>query len=140
MKVMVMIRATEDMENSVMPSEEALTAMTEFNEKLVDAGIMVGGDGLHPSSSGVRVKFDGTKKPVVVDGPFAEAKELIAGYWIWQVGSMAEAVEWVKQVPNPHGDHGEIEIRQVFEPADFGDAFTEEARAKDAALRARADG
>jgi len=137
MKFMVMIRATEDMENGVMPGEDLLTEMTEFNEKLVNAGIMIGGDGLHPSAKGARVKFEG-KKTTVIDGPFAEAKELIAGYWIWELPSMAEAIEWVKQVPNPEGVHGEIEIRQVFEPDDFGDAFSEEARAKDAALRARA--
>ncbi|CAM3550410.1 YciI family protein [Kibdelosporangium persicum] len=138
MKFMVMIRATEDMENGVMPSEELLTEMTEFNEKLVNAGIMVGGDGLHPSSKGARVKFDG-KKTTVIDGPFAETKELIAGYWIWELPSLEEAIEWVKQVPNPEGVHGEIEIRPVFGPDDFGDEFTEEARAKDAALRARAE-
>ncbi|MFC0112938.1 YciI family protein [Kibdelosporangium aridum] len=137
MKFMILIRATEDMENGVMPSEAALTEMTDFNEKLVNAGIMIGGDGLHPSAKGARVKFDG-KKTSVIDGPFAEAKELIAGYWIWEVGSLEEAIEWVKQVPNPDGGHGEIEIRQVFEADDFGDSFTEEARAKDAALRARA--
>jgi hypothetical protein len=137
MKFMILIRATEDMENGVMPSEELLTEMTEFNEKLVNAGIMVGGDGLHPSAKGARVKFDG-KKTTVIDGPFAEAKELIAGYWIWEVGSLEEAVEWVKQVPNTDGGHGEIEIRQVFDAADFGDNFTDEARAKDAALRERA--
>ncbi|MCE7009574.1 YciI family protein [Kibdelosporangium philippinense] len=137
MKFMVMIRATEDMENGVMPSAQALTEMTDFNEKLVKAGIMIGGDGLHPSSNGARVTFDGTKT-TVIDGPFAEAKELIAGYWIWEVGSLQEAIEWVKQVPNTDGGHGEIEIRQIFEAEDFGDEFTPEARAKDAALRARA--
>ncbi|RSM75820.1 YciI family protein [Kibdelosporangium aridum] len=137
MKFMVLIRATEDMENGVMPSEAALTEMTDFNEKLVNAGIMVAGEGLHPSAKGARVKFDG-KKTTVIDGPFAEAKELIAGYWIWEVGSLEEAIEWVKQVPNTDGGHGEIEIRQIFEADDFGAEFTEEARAKDAALRARA--
>ncbi|ONI79319.1 dehydrogenase [Actinosynnema sp. ALI-1.44] len=139
MKVMVLIRATEDMENGVMPSEQVLTEMTAFNEKLVNAGIMIGGEGLHPSAKGARVKFEG-KKTTVVDGPFAETKELIAGYWIWQVESMQEAIDWVRQVPNPHGEHSEIEIRQVFSPEDFGDEFTEEARAKDAELRARTEG
>ncbi|ALG07914.1 YciI family protein [Kibdelosporangium phytohabitans] len=138
MKVMVLIRATEDMENGVMPSEQVITEMTAFNEKLVNAGIMVGGDGLHPSAKGARVKFEG-KKTSVIDGPFAETKELIAGYWIWQVDSMQEAIEWVRQVPNPDGEHSEIEIRQVFGPEDFGDNFTEEARAKEAELRARTE-
>nr|WP_042181105.1 YciI family protein [Kibdelosporangium sp. MJ126-NF4]CEL14808.1 PhnB protein [Kibdelosporangium sp. MJ126-NF4]CTQ96563.1 PhnB protein [Kibdelosporangium sp. MJ126-NF4] len=139
MKVMVLIRATEDAEKGVMPSERVITEMTAFNEKLVNAGIMVGGDGLHPSDKGKRVKFEG-KTTSVVDGPFAETKELIAGYWIWQVDSMEEAVEWVRQVPNPDEEDSEIEIRQIFGPEDFGAEFTEEARAKDAELRARTEG
>jgi hypothetical protein len=135
---MVLMKASADTENGVMPSEDLLRQMTEYNEKLVDAGVMVAGEGLQPSVKGARVRFDG-KKTSVVDGPFAEAKELIAGYWIFEVASLEEAVEWVKGVPNPDGVHHEIEIRQIFTADDFGDAFTDELRAKDAELRAKAD-
>lgn len=138
MRFMVLMKASADTENGVMPSEDLLRQMTEYNEKLVDAGVMVAGEGLQPSVKGARVRFDG-KKTSVVDGPFAEAKELIAGYWIFEVASLEEAVEWVKGVPNPDGVHHEIEIRQIFTADDFGDAFTDELRAKDAELRAKAD-
>jgi hypothetical protein len=119
MRFMVMVKANEDTEAGVMPSEEELAAMGAFNEQLVQAGIMLAGDGLHPSSRGARVHFSGDKR-TVVDGPFTEAKELIAGYWIIEVKSLEEAVEWVKRVPNPTGAESQIEIRQVFEAEDFG--------------------
>jgi hypothetical protein len=120
----------------VLPSQELLTEMGKFNEELVKAGVMLAGEGLQPSSKGARVKFSGTKR-TVIDGPFTEAKELIAGYWLWQVKSKEEAIEWVKRCPNPHGeaDDAEIEIRQVFEADDFGPEFTPEARAAEEALR-----
>jgi hypothetical protein len=118
MRFMVMVKANEDTEAGVMPSEEELAAMGAFNEQLVQAGIMLAGDGLHPSSRGARVKFSGEKR-TVVDGPFTEAKELIAGYWIIEVKSLDEAIEWVKRVPNPTGAESQIEIRQVFEAEDF---------------------
>ena len=118
MRVMVMIKATPDSENGVMPNEELLTAMGNFNEELVKAGIMLDGAGLHPSSKGAKVKFSGASR-TVVDGPFTEAKELIAGYWIIQAKSLDEAVEWVKRVPNPTGQESQIEIRQVAEAEDF---------------------
>jgi hypothetical protein len=133
---MVLMKGSADTENGVMPSEDLLRQMTEYNEKLVNAGVMVGGEGLQPSVKGARVRFEG-KKTSVIDGPFAEAKELIAGYWIFDVASLEEAVEWVKGVPNPDGVHHEIEIRQIFTADDFGDAFTDELRAKDAELRAK---
>ena len=135
MRVMVLIKATEESEAGVMPSEELLTNMMEFNEELVKAGVMLAGDGLHPSSKGVRVAFSGSERKVI-DGPFAETKELLAGYWLWQVKSMDEAVEWVKRVPNPdEGVEAEIEIRPVFEPDDFGDELTPELREKEQQLR-----
>ena len=118
MRFMVMVKANEDTEAGVMPSEEELAAMGAFNEQLVQAGIMLAGDGLHPSSRGARVHFSGQER-TVVDGPFTEAKELIAGYWIIEVKSLEEAVEWVKRVPNPTGEEAQIEIRQVFEAEDF---------------------
>jgi hypothetical protein len=118
MRFMLMVKANEDTEAGVMPSEEELAAMGAFNEQLVQAGILLAGDGLHPSSRGARVKFSGDKR-TVVDGPFTEAKELIAGYWIIEVKSLDEAIEWVKRVPNPTGAESEIEIRQVFEAEDF---------------------
>jgi hypothetical protein len=118
MRFMVIVKATKDSEAGVMPSEELLVAMGKFNEELVKAGIMLQGDGLQPSSKGARIKFDGTKR-TVVDGPFAETKELIAGFWIIQTKSLAEAIEWMKRCPNPHNDGGELEIRQVFELSDF---------------------
>lgn len=118
MRFMLMVKANADTEAGVMPSEEELAAMGAFNEQLIQAGIMLAGDGLHPSSRGARVKFSGEKR-TVVDGPFTEAKELIAGYWIIEVKSLEEAIEWVKRVPNPTGEESEIEIRQVFEVEDF---------------------
>ena len=118
MRFMVMVKANEDTEAGVMPTEEELAAMGAFNEQLVQAGIMLAGDGLHPSSRGARVHFSGDKR-TVVDGPFTEAKELIAGFWIIDVKSLEEAIEWVKRVPNPTGEESQIEIRQVFEAEDF---------------------
>jgi hypothetical protein len=139
MRVMVLIKATEESEAGVMPSEELLTNMMEFNEELVKAGVMLAGDGLHPSSKGVRVAFSGGERKVI-DGPFAETKELLAGYWLWQVKSMDEAVEWVKRVPHPHeGVDAEIELRPVFEPDDFGDELTPELREKEQQLRSQTE-
>jgi hypothetical protein len=123
MKVMVFVKATEGSETGEMPSEELITQMMAYNEELVKAGIMRGGDGLKPSSEGVRVRFSG-KDRFVTDGPFVETKELVAGYWLWEVGSMEEAIEWVKRCPNPMNEESDIEIRPVFDPADFGEAFT----------------
>jgi hypothetical protein len=134
MRFMVIVKATEDSEAGVMPSEELLTAMMKYNEELVKAGIMLAGDGLQPSSKGVRVQFDGSKR-AVVDGPFAETKELIAGYWIWQVRSFDEAIEWVKRCPNPMPGPSEIEIRPLYEMVDFGDIVTPEVLEQEARLR-----
>jgi hypothetical protein len=141
MRVMVIIKATEQSERGEMPSEKLLTEMTTFNEELVKAGVMLAGDGLHPSAKGVRVAFKGGERKVI-DGPFAETKELLAGYWVWQVKSLDEAVEWVKRMPSPDGDAGEaiVEIRPVFEAEDFGDEFTPELREREAALRAQTEG
>ena len=130
MRVMVIVKATKDSEAGVMPSTELLTAMGKYNEELVKAGIMLAGDGLKPTSKGKRVRFEGSKR-IVIDGPFAETKELIAGYWIWQVRNMEEAVEWLKRCPNPHCEDSEVEIRPVFEAADFGESFTPELRAQE---------
>lgn len=135
MKVMVIVKANEVSEAGIMPSTELLTAMGQYNEELVKAGIMLAGDGLHPTSKGVRVKFSGDQR-TVIDGPFTETKELIAGYWIWQVKSMAEAIEWLKGCPNPQGENCELEIRPVFEADDFGAAFTPELREQEDRLRA----
>ena len=135
MRVMVIVKADQDSENGTMPSEQLLTEMGNYNEELVKSGVMVGGDGLHPSSKGKRVRFAG-KDRTVIDGPFAETKELIAGYWLWEVSSMDEAVEWVKRCPNPMLGESEIEIRQVFDAADFGEAFTPELQEQEARLRA----
>jgi hypothetical protein len=135
MRVMVIVKATKDSEAGVMPSQKLLEDMGKFNEQLVKAGIMLAGDGLKPSSKGKRVKFSGDKRSVV-DGPFAETKELIAGFWIWQVRSMEEAVEWVRRCPNPHEGESEIEIRPVFEAEDFGEQFTPELRAQEERLTA----
>ena len=134
MRVMVMVKATEQSEAGVMPSEQLLADMGRFNEELVKAGVMLAGEGLHPSSKGVRVRFDGPSR-TVVDGPFAETKELVAGFWIWQVSSLEEAIEWVKRCPNPMTGPSEIEIRQVFTSEDFGEEFTPELRAREDALR-----
>jgi len=139
MRVMVIVKATADSEAGIMPATELLTEMGHYNEELVKAGIMLAGDGLHPSSRGKRVRFSG-KNRTVVDGPFAETKELIAGYWIWQVRSMDEAVEWVRRCPNPMLGDSEIEIRQVFELEDFGAAVTPEVEAQQERLRAQLSG
>ena len=134
MRFMIIVKATKDSEAGVMPSEQLLTEMGKFNEELVKAGVMLAGEGLHPSSKGARVKFSGSKR-TVIDGPFAETKELIAGYWVWQVKSKEEAIEWVKRCPNPHREGGEIEIRQLFEAEDFGEEFTPELREQEERLR-----
>jgi len=135
MKVMVMVKATKDSEAGQMPSEQLLTEMGKYNEELVQAGIMLSGDGLHPSSKGFRVRFSG-KDRTVIDGPFAETKELVAGFWMWQVKSMEEAIEWVKRCPNPMNEDSDIEIRQVFSPEDFGEAFTPELQQQEERMRA----
>ncbi len=135
MRVMVIVKATAESEAGIMPGTELLTEMGRYNEELVKAGIMLAGDGLHPSSRGKRVHFSGRNR-TVVDGPFAETKELIAGYWIWQVRSMDEAVEWVRRCPNPMLSDSDIEIRPVFELEDFGAAVTPEVEAQQERLRA----
>jgi hypothetical protein len=137
MRFMVMVKATKESEAGVMPSEELLTEMGKYNEELVKAGVMLAGEGLHPSSKGARVRFSG-KERTVIDGPFAETKELVAGFWLIQVKSMEEAIEWVKRCPNPMNEDSEIEIRQVFEAEDFGDELTPELREQEARLRAQA--
>jgi hypothetical protein len=137
MRFMVMVKANADSEAGVMPSEELLTAMGKYNEELVKAGVMLAGEGLHPSSKGARVKFSGTDR-TVIDGPFAETKELVAGFWLIQAKSRDEAIEWVKRCPNPMDGESEIEIRQVFEAEDFGDEFTPELREQEERLRAQA--
>ena len=134
MRVMVMVKATEQSEAGVMPSEQLLADMGRFNEELVKAGVMLAGEGLHPSSRGARVRFSG-KDRSVVDGPFAETRELVAGFWLWQVRSLDEAIEWVKRCPNPHEGPSEIEIRPVFEAEDFGEEFTPELREQEQRLR-----
>jgi hypothetical protein len=135
MRFMVLVKATKDSEAGVMPDEKLLADMGKFNEELVKAGVMLAGEGLHPSSKGARVRFSGDKR-TVIDGPFAETKELIAGFWLWQVKSKEEAIEWVKRCPNPFpGVESEIEIRQIFEAEDFGEAFTPELREQEERLR-----
>jgi len=134
---MIIIKATKDSEAGVMPSEQLLAEMGRFNEELVKAGVLLAGEGLHASSKGARVKFSGNKR-TVIDGPFAETKELIAGYWLWQVKSKEEAIEWVKRCPNPMPGESEIEIRQVFEAEDFGAEFTPELREQEDRVRAQA--
>src|SRR5271169_5328256 len=134
MKVIVMVKATKDSEAGVLADEKLLSEMGKYNEELIKAGIMLAGEGLQPSSTGVRVRFSGEKR-AVIDGPFAETKELIAGFWLWQVRSMEEAVEWLKRCPNPQKEDCEVEIRRVFEPEDFGPAFTPELREKEERLR-----
>lgn len=138
MKVIVFVKATQDSEAGVMPSEQLLTDMGKYNEELVKAGIMLAGEGLHPSSKGARVQFSGTNR-TVTDGPFTEIKELVAGYWLWQVQSMEEAIAWVKRCPNPMLGDSEIEIRPIFEAADFGEEFTPELRAQEERIRAEAE-
>jgi len=135
MRVIVMVKATKESEAGVMPDEKILTEMGNFNDQLVKAGIMLAGEGLHPTSKGKRVRFSGTKR-TVIDGPFAETKELVAGFWLWQVKSTEEAVEWVKRCPNPFPVESEIEIRQVYEAEDFGDEYTPELRAQEDRQRA----
>jgi len=137
MKVMVLVKASKDSEAGVMPSTELLTAMGKYNEELVKAGIMLAGEGLHPSSKGKRVRFSGTKR-TVIDGPFTESKELVAGFWLWQVRSMEEAVEWLKRCPNPHYEETEVEIRPLFAPEDFGAELTPELREQEERLRKQA--
>ena len=134
MRVMVIIKANEDSEAGVMPSEQLLREMGAFNEELVKAGVMLDGDGLKPSSEGARVRFSESQR-TVIDGPFVETKELIAGYWIWQVESLDEAIEWVKRCPNPMGVESEIEIRPIFEAEDFGEELTPELRAREQEMR-----
>ena len=138
MRVMVMVKANQDSEAGVMPSETLLAEMGKFNEELVKAGVLLAAEGLQPTSKGARVKFSGSKRSVI-DGPFAESKELIAGFWLWQVKSMEEAVEWVKRCPNPMESDSEIEIRPLFEAADFGAEFTPELQAQEERLRAEAE-
>jgi hypothetical protein len=140
MRVIVMIKANEQSERGEMPSEKLLAEMTAFNEELVKAGVMLAGEGLHPSSKGVRVALKGDERKVI-DGPFAETKELLAGYWVWQVRSLDEAVEWVKRIPSPdEGQEAIVEIRPVFELEDFGDELTPELREREAAMREQVDG
>lgn len=134
MRVAVFVKATKDSEAGVMPSTELLEAMGKYNEELVKAGIMLAGEGLHPSKKGARVRFAGTSR-TVIDGPFAETKELVAGFWLWQVRNMEEAIEWVRRCPNPMPGESEIEIRPVFEAEDFGEAFTPELRDQEDRLR-----
>jgi hypothetical protein len=139
MRFMVLVKANEDSEAGVLPSEELLTEMGKYNEELAGAGVLLAGEGLHPSSKGARVRFSGAERKVI-DGPFSETKELIAGFWLIQAKSMEEAIEWVKRAPNPHEGESEIEIRQVFEADDFGDEFTPELREQEERLRAQAEG
>ena len=138
MKFMVMVKATKDSEAGKMPSEELLAAMGKYNEELVKAGIMLAGEGLHPSSKGARVRFSGTKR-TVIDGPFAETKELVAGFWIWQCKSKDEAIEWLKRCPNPMPGESDIELRQIFAPEDFGPALTPEIKAQEQRIAAGID-
>jgi hypothetical protein len=135
MRFMIIVKATKDSEAGVMPSEQLLAEMGRYNEELAKAGVLLAGEGLHPSSKGARVKFSGSKR-TVIDGPFAETKELIAGFWLWQVKSKEEAIEWVKRCPNPHNEETEVEIRQVFEVEDFGAELTPELREQEERLRA----
>ncbi len=136
MRFMVIVKASKESEAGVMPNQKLLAEMGKFNEELVKAGVLLAAEGLHPTSKGKRVKFAGAKR-TVVDGPFTETKELIAGFWLWQVRSLEEAIEWVKRCPNPHEGESEIEIRQVFEAEDFGAEFTPELREKEERLRAQ---
>jgi hypothetical protein len=135
---MILVKASKESEAGALPSQELLTEMGKFNEELVKAGVMLAGEGLQPSSKGARVRFSG-KKRTVTDGPFAETKELVAGFWLWNVKSKAEAIEWVKRCPNPTGAESEIEIRQVFEAEDFGDEFTPELRKQEIHMRTEAE-
>lgn len=136
MRVMVLVKADKKTEAGIMPDTKSLTEMGHFNEKLVEAGLMLAGEGLHPSSKGKRVKFSGERR-TVIDGPFTTTNSLVAGFWIWKVASMDEAVEWVKRCPNPTGEESEIEIRPIFETEDFGEALTPELREQEDRLRTR---
>jgi len=138
MKVMVIVKANKDSEAGVMPSQQLLTEMGNYNEQLVKAGIMLAGEGLHPSSKGARIQFSGTRR-TVIDGPFVETKELIAGFWLWKVKSMQEAIEWAKRCPNPTGEESTLEIRPIFEADDFGEVLTPELRAQEERLRAEGE-
>jgi hypothetical protein len=135
MRVMVLVKASKDSEAGVMPTQQLLTEMGQFNEELVKAGVMLAGEGLHPSSKGVRVRFSGAER-IVIDGPFAETKELVAGYWIWQVKSMDEAIAWLKRCPRPMTEDSDVEIRPIFSAEDFGEAFTPELQKQEERLRA----
>ena len=137
MRFMVIVKANKDSEAGVLPNQEMLAKMGKYNEELVKAGVMLAGEGLHPSSKGARVRFDGAKR-TVIDGPFAETKELAAGFWLWQVKSKDEAIEWLKRCPNPHAEVTEVELRQVFEADEFGDDFTPELRAQEERVQAQA--
>jgi hypothetical protein len=139
MRCMIMVKANADSEAGVMPSQELLEEMTRFNEALGRAGVLLAGEGLHPSARGARVRFNGRERRVI-DGPFPETGDLVAGYWLWQVRSLEEAIEWVKRCPNPTGTQGEIEIRPILEAEDFGDEFTPELRAREERLRASGGG
>ncbi|UQA60646.1 YciI family protein [Polyangium aurulentum] len=137
MKFMILVKANKDSESGALPREELMTAMVRYNEELVKAGVLLAGEGLHPSSKGARVRFSGDKR-TVIDGPFAETKELVAGFWLWDVGSREEAIEWVKRMPNPAGEESEIEIRQVFSAEDFAPSDpTGELRAAEERMRAQ---
>jgi hypothetical protein len=138
MKVMVLVKATKESETGAMPSQQLLTDMMKYNEELSKAGILLAADGLHPSSKGVRVHFSGAMRSVI-DGPFAETKELVAGYWIWQVKSMDEAIAWLKRCPNPMESESDVEIRPIFAPEDFGEMLTPSLRAQEERLRAQAE-
>ncbi|HET8773641.1 MAG TPA: YciI family protein [Thermoanaerobaculia bacterium] len=138
MRFMVIVKATKDSEEGVMPTEQLLSEMGKYNEELVKAGVMLAGEGLHPSSKGKRVRFSG-KDRTVIDGPFAETKELIAGFWLFQCRSLEECIEWVKRCPNPMNEESDIEIRQVFEAEDFGEEFTPELREQEERIRAQAE-
>jgi hypothetical protein len=135
---MILVKATKDSEAGIMPSEQLLSEMGKFNEELVKAGVMLAGEGLHPSSKGARVRFSGTKR-TVIDGPFAETKELVAGFWLWKCKSRQEAIDWVKRCPNPMPGESEIEIRQVFEAEDFGAALTPELKEQEDRLRKKTE-
>ena len=136
MRFMVIVKASKDSEAGIMPSEQLLSEMMAFNEEIAKAGVMLSGEGLQPSSKGVRIRYAGDKR-TVIDGPFAETKELIAGFWMWQCKSLDEAIEWAKKIPNPHNEEGDIEIRQVFEAADFGEELTPGLREQEDRIRAR---
>jgi hypothetical protein len=138
MRFMIVVKADKNSEAGIMPSKELLAEMGKYNEELARAGVLLAGEGLHPTSKGARVKFSGAQR-TVIDGPFAETKELIAGFWLWQVKSKEEAIEWVKRCPNPTGAESEIEIRQVFEASDFGHEFTPELREQEERLRSQID-